>query len=129
MRRYLTSKSTQADQVDAIVADLESMGLLDDQAFASQLVTSYISKGKGITFIRQKLKFLGVEDTTISQALKNADQSKLIASAVKLLEKRASKLKQSNLFKTKAKAKNYLYQRGFTSPIISNAIDEWLAQE
>jgi len=129
MKRYLSSKTTQADQIDAIVADLESMGLLDDQAFASQLVTSYISKGKGITFIRQKLKFLGVEDPIILQNLNNADQSKLIASAVKLLEKRASKLKQSNLFKTKAKAKNYLYQRGYTASVISAAIDEWLAQE
>ena len=71
MRRKLIRKSFDADEVDDVLAELESCGFLDDARYASLYAESKLRSGKGRTYISSKLKEKGVDESIIKQTIED----------------------------------------------------------
>jgi len=65
LRRKLLARDYSAEDVDAVLQDLESQNLLSDTRFAEQYLASRMNKGYGPVRIRQELREKGVAEEVI----------------------------------------------------------------
>lgn len=101
--------------VESILSDLEKSGYLNDAYLAGAYVRRELSKGYGSRIIALKMKYLGLDQKTISDAINSeADEDAELQS----LERYS--LKFPSLDKRKLISK--LYSRGYSSALIRKVI-------
>ncbi|SCZ49671.1 regulatory protein RecX [Thiohalomonas denitrificans] len=121
----LDGRGFDREQVDPILDDLESRGLLSDVRFAEFFVRSRVSNGCGPLRIRAELRERGVEDGVIAGQLAEVDAD-WCELAAQVRRKRFGEPIPGE-FKQRAKQMRFLQYRGFESEQIRAAVrgDEW----
>lgn len=71
IKEYLKRYQATEIQCEAIVSRLASLGYLNDEAYASNMLDSVCLKKKGPLYLEQKLKEKGIDEAIISNVLRN----------------------------------------------------------
>ena len=101
--------------ISSILKDLKKAGFLDDPYLASAFARRQLGKCYGPKIINLKLKRLGLDQSVIDLALKEADIEKQLE-AIKKYAKKYGKLDKFQLT-------SRLYSRGFSSQAINKLFD------
>ena len=122
-----TKHPSNQEIINQVLDKISQFNLLNDNSFTQEWIRSRLKKGKGPRLIRLELKQKGIEIETINQHLNQVPFEKLLDSAIQLLNRKSRQLKHSNSYQHRAKMSQYLYSRGYSQPIINQAIDEYLS--
>ncbi len=121
----LSQHSTDSKLVHQVVIYLEELGLINDDQFTQSFIRSQLKKSKGPRQIRYHLSHrFGVDQELINHHLHHLSPEQLLSSASQYLSKHHQKLSKLPIYARISKAKNLLYQRGYSTQTIANAIDE-----
>lgn len=119
MRQYLKEHEINQATIEDNIAQLKTLGYLDDQAYANSFVRTMMNTDlKGPKVIAQKLKANGVSDSQIEQALLQFTPEAKQAIGLKLAKKLAKRY-QREAFKTQQQK---IYQGLMTKGFNSNEI-------
>lgn len=126
VRRNLVQNKTPESVVDAAVERLQTMGYLDDSAFARFWVENRETfRPSGPAALRYELRQKGIADTVIEAALQDTDAAD---GAYRAAQTRVKQLRGSSRQQFKQKLGNFLQRRGFAystcRDIIQRLIDE-----
>ncbi len=117
----LLNKSHPESIVVALIADLQTSGLLSDIRFAESYWRMRSSRGYGPIRIKQELRQRGVSKQLIDQTLITADLN--FESLICLFYEKKYCGKPWRDLKEKAKRQNFLYRRGFSHDLIRLVIE------
>jgi regulatory protein len=120
LSRRLTRAGFDADEVEVALGDLESVGLIDDDRFAREVVKDRATRRlAGDRAIRSALREKGVPEETAAAALEKAGDE--AARAESLAAQRAPRM--SGLAPEAASRRLYglLLRRGFPPPVARDA--------
>ena len=132
VRQSLLKKGFTEAVAEDTVADLERLGLVDDEAYARAFVRGrFAGRGYGPARLRQDLMRKGVERATIDAALDELEEAEdLGAEAHEQAEKKWRALaSEADLRKRKKKTMDYLVRRGFGFDIAREAVDALASEE
>ena len=122
LAQKLRGRGFDADQVDAVIGQLEAEGLLSEARYAESYVRSRVARGIGPVRLRGELAARGVAETEIEHALSSAavDWREL---ADEVRAKRFGPARPAD-FKERARQARFLHQRGFSSEHVRRALDD-----
>ncbi len=128
IRDKLKSKAADPKDVDSVIADLLSLGLLDDEKFAQDWIDSRRRlKPMGPTRMRTELVKKGISHEIISAALNefvnNVDQEAL---ALPLAERKMRSWRGLEREKIIGRMTGFLGRRGFSAQTINNVLKKIL---
>jgi len=125
MAKLLKSRDLDEDIVEAEVARLEAVGLLDDTALAENLVRSLQErKGLGRSGVTSELRRRGVDQAAISAALETDDDGDdEAARCLEIALKRASQLSSYDTETAKRRLSGFLMRRGYSGQVVSAAVN------
>jgi len=129
VRRRLSRAEYPNDIVEAVVADLERAGLLDDAKFSADWVESRSrKKGLGSRRLAAELRQKGIGQEQTAQALEGLDSDQEIANALDLARKRT---KPGDAVDPAAKRRltAYLQRRGYGWDVIEKVFKEIEVQD
>ncbi|MEM6287891.1 MAG: RecX family transcriptional regulator [Bacteroidota bacterium] len=127
VRKALLDKGFPEAIADDTVADLERLGLIDDEAYARAFVRGrFAGRGYGPARLRQDLMRKGVDRATIDAALDELSEAEdLGAEARGQAQKKWRALaSEADLRKRKKKTMDYLVRRGFGFDAAREAVDD-----
>lgn len=128
MTQLLERRELDPDEVASEVERLESVGLLDDDALAENLVRTLSErKGLGRQGIAAELRRRKVDDSAISEALEAIDADDELARAIEVATKRAGQLRSYDAETAKRRLGAFLQRRGYSGGILSQAMSAALA--
>ena len=121
----LKQKGTEGNTADNTADWLESIGALNDEEYARQIVRHYSAKGYGIGRIKDEFYKRGVPRELWDDALEDVPDSedtvyKLLLSKIKSEEPDRAEI---------TKAANALYRRGFSWDEIKSAVNKFETEE
>lgn len=118
LRMKLLAKGHDEDAADYALAWLKERNMLDDAAYAENLVEEYARRGYGLMRIRQELNKRGIDRETAETALAafSPDKEKIAALLRQRLKGNVSNRKEID------KAVAALRRRGFSWPDIRDAL-------
>jgi regulatory protein len=115
----LRERGYDAEVIDALVADLRSRRLLDDERYAGHYVEYHRARGQGPVRIRRELGMVGVEAAIAEAALgAGADW----AAQARSIRARRFGAKPPVSWREKARQARFLQYRGFSSDHIRLAL-------
>ncbi|GAB4572279.1 MAG: RecX family transcriptional regulator [Anaerolineae bacterium] len=121
IRRNLKEKGVEAPVIDQVVARLESLGYVDDLAFARYWVRNRDEfRPKGPLALRQELRQKGVSNRIIAQALEEVDFADAAYRAARQQARRWQGLDRQRF---REKLYPYLARRGFLAETCYDVID------
>ena len=121
----LQDKGTEEETANETVDWLESIGALNDEEYARQIVRHYSAKGYGAGRIKDELYKRGVPRDMWDEAMSERPDSD--ETVYKLLK---AKLKSENPDRAEmTKAANALYRRGFSWDEIKRAVNKFETEE
>lgn len=124
MTRLLEAREIEPDEVEAEIARLAGVGLLDDSALAETLVrTLRDRKGLGRSAISAELRRRKVDQGAIDEALDSIDTDDELARAIEVATKRAGQLSSYDAATAKRRLGAYLQRRGYGGSVLSAAIN------
>jgi regulatory protein len=127
VRRNLAEKSVDESVIAAAIERLETMGYLDDVAFARFWVQNRVMfKPLGTRALRYELRQKGISDPIIAQVLAEVDADD---NAYRAAHKHASRLRVQDRAEFRAKMSSFLQRRGFDYATSSEVIDRLLEGE
>jgi regulatory protein len=126
IRRYLDSKDVPAVAIDEVMAKLEHLGYVDDQAFAAFWVESRErSHPRGPQALRYELRQKGISNAIIDAVLGDLDTHD---SAYRAAQERIRRLRGQSPEQFRARLGAFLVQRGYpydsVQVVIEQVIDE-----
>jgi len=123
VRRNLSKKDTPEAVIDQAIARLETMGYLDDTAFARYwLENRNTFKPRGPMALRYELRQKGVADDIIDTVLD--DGLDVEAAAYKAAQQKASRLRGLTRQQFQNKLGGFLQRRGFTYATSRDVIEQ-----
>lgn len=125
IERYLSQKKVDEKEIAARLDRWEEVGIVNDAEFIATLIRSYLHKGKGNLFIRQKLLQAGIPQKRASEAVEGIPTEELNKALAKRLEKEDRKLSLLPADKRRQKAFSILRASGFLSSDAVRFIDDW----
>jgi regulatory protein len=128
LERRANDKSTDK-VVETVIARLVEMDLVNDERFTQMFIRSRLRKHKGRELVKRELRQKGVEEDIIHQQINNVSAAEWQESALTLLQIKYSRFKDLNGYAKKAKMKQILYMRGFSTSEINATIDDLLSVE
>lgn len=131
LREKLVNKEAEAEVVERVMAKLEDLHFVDDEAFADAYVRSRM-KQKGRIALRRDLYQKGVDEEIVDKTLEPLETTGQVDTAVALLIKNAWRFQKEDPRKNRAKAFAYLARRGFTGDVVKEALhkaDLWAKEE
>jgi regulatory protein len=129
VRRRLTKSGFEEDVVEAVVADLERAGLLDDSKFSADWVESRSRrKGFGKLRLASELRQKGVDKSNVDEAVAEIDPDMELQAAISLARKRVSPTDSGDPA-VKRRLAGYLQRRGYNWEIIQQVFTEVFANE
>lgn len=117
LAQKLLQKGYVQDEINAVIAECQRLGLQNDERFATTLCSARIRQGYGPRRIRQDLQQVKIDSALIEQTL-NDERDNWMMYARKVWEKKY-KLQKDTSFKALQKQKQFLLYRGFSSNTIS----------
>ncbi len=118
----LSQASFPPSAVEAALARLERVGLVDDRAFARYWVENREEfRPRGHRMLRWELQQKGVADQIIDEVLALLDEA---ATASRLARKRALRLRHLDEVAFRRRLSAYLARRGFPYSIIADVVQE-----
>lgn len=125
IRTHLKKKEWEEPVIEAVLLKLNERGYIDDLEFAAAYVRTQINGGKkGPGTIKQELKQKGIEDRYIEEALNKYGDAQQLEHAIQLGNKVAKQNSGLSERFLKQKIHQYLMTRGYSSNIISIALEE-----
>lgn len=124
VRQNLAQKKIEPPVIDSVIERLESLGYVDDLAFARYWVGNRDEfRPKGPLALRHELRQKGVPKNIIDRALEDVD---FADAAYRAAEKQATRFKDLDRYSAKQKLYEFLARRGFTSGTIGDTLDQLL---
>ncbi|MGQ9618609.1 MAG: regulatory protein RecX [Candidatus Aminicenantia bacterium] len=115
------------EEVNSTIEKLKTLGLVDDSKVAREYINAKVRKGWGPERIRFELTKRGVPEEIIESSLKEifseVDEREMI---IKAMEKFLKTRKGKNIF---ARAKRFLFRKGFSHDKILDIIEEMESKE
>ena len=126
VREKLRRLGAEEDQQATILQALSRDGFLDDQRFARLFVRSkFEHNGWGKVRIRAALRERQVDSQQVDAALDEIIEEDYLASIHKLTAKKAEELLAGRKTGVRIKVAAYLGQKGFESPLVWQAIEDY----
>jgi len=120
LRRYLAQRGAAEAHIEAAIARLRDLNLVDDTAFAHAWVADRITfHPRGRRALRAEMRQKGLAEDTIDQTLENIDEAALAYQAAQKGVRRYRNLEWP-AFRQKMTA--YLARRGFPYSIVQEAV-------
>ncbi|MEO0136207.1 MAG: RecX family transcriptional regulator [candidate division WOR-3 bacterium] len=121
LKERLIKLGYEPDLIDAVLYELKTEGILDDERFAQNFVDNYTNlKPRGNIFIIKELRKRKIDEQHIQELVKERDEIPLIK---KMIEKRYGKFDKKD-FRQKGKIFRYLISKGFTPQSIAQVLGE-----
>ena len=112
----------ESDEVDAELARLESVGLVDDQAFARQVVEYELGvRRSGRRAVAERLAGKGIDRTLIERSLEEAAPEPDAERALDLARRRVSRLDGLDADRAFARLVGFLARRGYEPSVAREA--------
>ena len=128
LERKLLDKGFSERTVHRVIDDFSRVGLLDDNQFATAYVHSkMLQKPMGKRLLRQELRSLGIDETTIERAICEAyGQRSETDVALELVQKRMQRFAEMEPGSKRKKKKltDFLLRRGFEWDVIAEVIHD-----
>jgi regulatory protein len=105
--------------VEALLEELQSERLLDDERYAVQFVRARATRGQGPRRIRMELKEAGVDDSLVTRALETAPDFHAVARALRR-RRFGDALPEDHT--ERARQSRFLQYRGFSNDHIASAL-------
>jgi regulatory protein len=126
IQRSLKQKGISPSAIDSAINRLETLGYVDDLAFARYWVANRNEfKPKGPLALRQELRQKGISNSIIELALEDVD---FYDAACRAIQKRAMRWQSLDRSSFRQKAYEYLARRGFYSETIRDVISQLLEE-
>ena len=123
VRRHLEGKGVDEAAIDATIAEVASMGYLDDARYAQRFVEDRVNlDGWGSERIERKLVDLGVDREHISAALRGRDFGTELDAAIALLRRRWRQPPADA--RERDRALGFLVRKGYDLELAYDAIRE-----
>lgn len=122
LRRKLVNAKFDQDAIDFGVERCCAAGLLDDQRYVQEFVSSRIRRGHGALRIRQDLKRRGLDSDLVEAELSNQGEHGLLADAAFDTARRRCARVDISERQGEQKVIRYLQSRGFTMSQACDAI-------
>jgi regulatory protein len=130
LEQVLTKREVDDETIRVQLNRLEDVGLLDDHALASYLVsTLHQRKGLGSSAIRQELKRKHIPEYDIDSALHELDSEEEEAKAIELATKRVGQLASYDDETIRRRVHGFLARKGYDSHTINSAISIAVAKQ
>ena len=130
MQTYLDGKDFGEADVDATVARLVELGLIDDARYAKRFVeTRLAAKPVSRRHLREQLKAHGVSDADISAALDSVDAADETENARSVAIKFVRQFRELEPKKRRERVLSRLISRGYGYDTAMRAYEEALAEE
>lgn len=127
LRDNLTRRGFTDGEVDAEVARLSGVGLLDDAELARTLVrTLRDRKGLGPAALTAELKRRRLDPVVVAAALAESDDDE-VARAHDLAVKRAPQLRHVDSDAARRRLGGYLLRKGYSAGVVHTVVDRVLA--
>ena len=124
MTKLLETREIEPDEVEAEIARLEGVGLLDDAALAENLVRTLSErKGLGRSAITAELRRRKVDQVAIEEAIGSIDTDDELNRAIEVAVKRAGQLSSYDPATAKRRLGAYLQRRGYSGSVFSAAME------
>ncbi|HEV7186150.1 MAG TPA: regulatory protein RecX [Leifsonia sp.] len=128
LEQVLEKREIDPCTAQAEVDRLESVGLLDDEALAANLVyTQHTRKGLGRSAIEQELKRRHIDPLIIEEALEEIAADDELERATELAMKRIGQLASYDDETAKRRLHGFLARKGYDSSTVRHAMDAALA--
>ncbi len=120
----LRRRGAAADVADALVAELESRGYLDDARFARRWVEARAeTRGLGPIRLRAELSSRGIDATLAEAAIGEAFTPDTdVARALEAARKRLPGLSRREPSRAPARLRDYLLRRGYPAGIVAQVV-------
>lgn len=127
LRRAMARKQVSQDIADEILSRLESVGLIDDEAFAVALANTRTKVARrGSSRIRQELREKGVPEDVAAVALAQVDPEDELAAALVFASKKVRTMTGLDDAVAKRRLYGALARRGFTPDVVRSVVQESL---
>src|SRR3981081_731315 len=111
--------------VENIIIQLIAGNFINEERFANAYVRGkFNQKGWGKNKIKQGLKFKRVSDVLIKKALNNINDDDYLQMLGKVIQKKASLLTETDLYKRKYKLQQYALGRGYENDLIADVLKD-----
>lgn len=122
MRSYLSSREFDSDEIEAEIARLEGVALLDDDSLAETLVrTLRDRKGLGRGALSAELRRRNLDSTAIESAMGGVEDDEL-ARATELAIKRAPQVRSLDRATAQRRLGAFLMRKGYSGSVVSAAV-------
>lgn len=122
--RKLQSYPLKADETEAIIAQLEKEGFIDEERFAAAFVhDKWVINKWGRHKIRVQLLQKGIPEGHVQKALQHIDEEQYRNMLAKLLQDKATNMSEPDPIKRKAKLVRYAMNKGFEQDLIYNLME------
>ncbi len=126
LARKLKKRRIKAEIIEQVVAECRRYNYIDDEATARQYLNELKLKGYGRRYVRNAMRKKGLAADTIEICLDEGyTRSEERENADKMVEKKQSAFnREKDQRKRKSKIYRYLYSRGFSPDVITEAINK-----
>jgi len=122
----LEEKKYDRAEIEAAIAQLEKINLVNDDQFAQSLVRNRLELSRrGPFYIRMELIKLGVEKEVIDHALAAVTAEAELESAQNLIQSRSRQWQDLNPLARKRRALSLLQRRGFSASVVKAILTEF----
>lgn len=130
--RKLRFKGHAPESADAALERLDSLGLIDDAAFAEAYVAARAARGRGPARLRRDLQALGVKPDYISRAVSALDSDEVPDPwelTVRQAERRVAGMRGISREAGQRRLTSFFARRGFRGEEVSDVVDRLLAAQ
>jgi regulatory protein len=129
LRQRLLRADYEPEQVEAALADLEAVGLIDDEAFAREVAEYQRRKGMGRRAGMNALRVKGVGRELAERIAEEANPEDEAERAMEVASKRLTRLHGLDPETRRRRLVDYLMRRGYDPEIARSACLRALAEE
>ena len=123
LRRSLKRRGYVPQAIDAVIARLREMNLINDAAYARRMAELQSQKPVGLYAFRRRLMTKGISEEDATQALETFDDEQQQAACLQAAQKLIRKYADLPQRESKAKLSQALARRGFSWSAIEGALD------
>ena len=129
LRQRLLRADFEPEEVESAIADLEAVGLVDDEAFARELAESQRRKGMGRRAALSGLRVKGVDRELAEKIADEANPEDEAERAAEVAAKRLPRLQGIEPEARRRRLMDYLLRRGYDPETARSACFRALAEE
>ena len=123
LKSKLLKRGIEIDVIDSVLAECMRLDYLNDDRFAASLIRHLKRKGCGSLRLRNELHRRGIKRSDIDKLIDDAfGVGEELQIAFEVAEKKIKSVRDREPRKRREKIYRFLYSRGFSSTVISEAL-------